>query len=264
MGANKTSATNVTKNYARHKMSGEKNGESKDTLKEIVEYIPLVKYIAGRLAIGLPRSVEMNDLVNAGVVGLIESYSNFDIEKGVKFETYASLGIRGSILDELRGMDWAPRSTRARAREVERAMSKLEGKLGRSPSEEEVAAVLEVDMQTYYQIIDDVSSASLLSLDEMSYGEDSDRPVALVDTLRSNDQPNALSKLEREEIRDLLADSIGEIAEQERLVVALYYYEELTLKEIGQVLELSESRVSQLHTKAVLGLRSKLRKRLVA
>ena len=119
-------------------------------------------------------------------------------------------------------------------------------------------------MQTYYHIIDDVSSASLLSLDEMSYGEDSDRPVALVDTLRSNDQPNALSKLEREEIRDLLADSIGEIAEQERLVVALYYYEELTLKEIGQVLELSESRVSQLHTKAVLGLRSKLRKRLVA
>ncbi|MEE3234214.1 MAG: FliA/WhiG family RNA polymerase sigma factor [Candidatus Latescibacterota bacterium] len=264
MSDNKTPGSKATKKYARHKASGEKNDQLNDPRKELVEYIPLVKYIAGRLAIGLPRSVEMNDLVNAGVVGLIEAYSNFDVEKGVKFETYASLRIRGSILDELRGMDWAPRSTRARAREVERAMSKLEGELGRSPSEEEVAAVLEVDMQTYYQIIDDVSSASLLSLDEMSYGEDSDRPVALVDTLRAADQPSALGNIEREEVRDLLADSIGEIAEQERLVVALYYYEELTLKEIGQVLELSESRVSQLHTKAVLGLRTKLRKRFVA
>ena len=254
----------VAKTYARHKSSGENNDKIKDSRKDLVEYIPLVKYIAGRLGIGLPRSVEMNDLINAGVVGLMEAYGNFDTGKGVKFETYASLRIRGAILDELRGMDWAPRSTRARAREVERAMSKLEGELGRSPSEEEVANVLEVDMQTYYQIIDDVSSASLLSLDEMSYGEDSDRPVALVDTLHAADQPSALSQIEREEVRDLLADSIGEIAEQERLVVALYYYEELTLKEIGQVLELSESRVSQLHTKAVLGLRSKLRKRFVA
>ena len=263
MSNNKMPGGKVAKEYARHKTSGEKNDQGKDTRKELVEYIPLVKYIAGRLAIGLPRSVEMNDLINAGVVGLIEAYRNFDVEKGVKFETYASLRIRGSILDELRGMDWAPRSTRARAREVERAMSQLEGKLGRSPSEDEIASVLEVDMQTYYQIIDDVCSASLLSLDEMSYGEDSGRPVALVDTLRAKDQPSALSNIEREEVRDLLADSIGEIAEQERLVVALYYYEELTLKEIGQVLELSESRVSQLHTKAVLGLRSKLRKRFV-
>ena len=254
----------VAKTYARHKSPSENNDKIKDSRKDLVEYIPLVKYIAGRLAIGLPRSVEMNDLINAGVVGLMEAYGNFDTGKGVKFETYASLRIRGAILDELRGMDWAPRSTRARAREVERALSKLEGALGRAASEEEVANVLEVDMQTYYQIIDDVSSASLLSLDEMSYGEDSDRPVALVDTLHAADQPSALSQIEREEVRDLLADSIGEIAEQERLVVALYYYEELTLKEIGQVLELSESRVSQLHTKAVLGLRSKLRKRFVA
>ena len=140
--------------------------------------------------------------------------------------------------------------------------SQLESKLGRSPTEPELADELDVTLGEYYQIIDDVSSAALLSLDEMSFGDD-DRPVPLVDTLRSQNQPSALVNLERLEMRDLLADSLGQISEQERLVVALYYYEELTLKEIGQVLELSESRVSQLHTKAVLGLRAKLRKRFM-
>jgi RNA polymerase sigma factor for flagellar operon FliA len=264
MSPKSTPVSSATKKYAQHQQATPGAVEAEDTRKELVEYLPLVKYIAGRLAIGLPRSVEMDDLINAGVVGLIEAYSNFDIGKGVKFETYASLRIRGAILDELRGMDWVPRSTRARSREVERTISKLEGELGRSPTEDELAAGLGVDMDTYYHIIDDVSSASLLSLDETSFGEDDDKPVALVDTLRSEDQPSALSNLEREELRDLLADSLGEITEQERLVIALYYYEELTLKEIGQVLELSESRVSQLHTKAVLGLRAKLRKRFLA
>ena len=223
-----------------------------------------MKYIAGRLAIGLPRSVEMDDLINAGVVGLIEAYHNFDEDKGVKFETYASLRVRGSILDELRGMDWVPRSTRARSREIERAISRLENELGRSPSEQELAEGLGVEMADYYTMMEDVSSTSLLSLDEMTYGEDDDKPVPLVDTLRSPDQTSALAHLEGAEMRNLLADSLGELTEQERLVVALYYYEELTLKEIGQVLELSESRVSQLHTKAVLSLRVKLRKRFMA
>ena len=172
--------------------------------------------------------------------------------------------VRGSILDELRGMDWVPRSTRARSREVERTLSKLESKLGRSPTEAELADELDVTIQEYYHIIDDVSSAALLSLDEPSFGEDDDKPVPLVDRLRPKDEPSALVNLERLEMRDLLADSLGQVSEQERLVIALYYYEELTLKEIGQVLELSESRVSQLHTKAVLGLRAKLRKRFMA
>jgi RNA polymerase sigma factor FliA len=263
MSAKKTPVNKATKKYAQHQQPAPPAGEV-DPRKELVEYLSLVKYIAGRLAIGLPRSVEMDDLINAGVVGLIEAYSNFDVAKGVKFETYASLRIRGSILDELRGMDWVPRSTRARSREVERTISKLENELGRSPNEEELAAGMGVEMDVYYHIIDDVSSASLLSLDETSFGDDDDKPVALVDNLRSPDQPSALMNLEREELRDLLADSLGQITEQERLVVALYYYEELTLREIGQVLELSESRVSQLHTKAVLGLRAKLRKRFMA
>lgn len=262
MSASKKTANKASLQYSKQKQtaqSAEDGGKG-----ELVDYLPLVKYIAGRLAIGLPRSVELDDLINAGVVGLIEAYNNFDIDKGVKFETYASLRIRGSILDELRGLDWVPRSTRARSREVERTISKLEGQLGRSPTEAELADELDVTMEDYYHIIDDVSSASLLSLDEMSLGDDDDKPVSLIDTLRSQDQPSALVNIERLEMRDLLADSLGQISEQERLVVALYYYEGLTLKEIGKVLELSESRVSQLHTKAVLGLRAKLRKRFMA
>ena len=236
----------------------------KAELGQLEDYLPLVKFIAGRLEIGLPRSVEAGDLINAGVVGLIEAYRNFDTSKGVKFETYASLRVRGSILDELRSMDWVPRSVRARSHEVEKVLARIENELGRQPSEEELAGALGVEMAEYYEIIGDVSSTALLSLDEMAYEEGDDKAVPLIDTIRSPEPVNALGQLEREEMRDLLADSLGQLNEQERLVVALYYYEELTLKEIGQVLELSESRVSQLHTKAVMSLRVKLRKRFMA
>ena len=249
---------------ASEKYDKQQKPATENTQQPLEEYLPLVKYIAGRLAIALPRSVEMDDLINAGVLGLIEAYRNFDAGKGVKFETYASLRVRGSILDELRGMDWVPRSTRARSREIGKTISKLESALGRSPNETELADGLGVELSAYYHMIDDVSSASLLSLDELTYGDGDDKPVPLADNIRSPEQPSALSNLEREEMRDLLADSLGQLTQQERLVVALYYYEELTLKEIGQVLELSESRVSQLHTKAVLSLRVKLRKRFMA
>ena len=259
----KPTAKRASREYEKQQVTGE-SGVAKTQRGPLEDYLSLVKYIAGRLAMGLPRSVEMDDLINAGVVGLIEAYSNFNVEKGVKFETYASLRIRGSILDELRGMDWVPRSTRARSREIERAISRLEGELGRSPSETELAAGLGVELKDYYAMIDDVSSTSLLSLDDMTHGDDDDKQVPLVDTLKSPDPNTALTRLEAEEMRHLLADSLGQLTEQERLVVALYYYEELTLKEIGLVLELSESRVSQLHTKAVLSLRVKLRKRFMS
>ena len=262
-GTSRATTQEATLKYGKQQKAAPQK-TSQNSQNPLEDYLSLVKYIAGRLAIGLPRSVEMDDLINAGVVGLIEAYHNFDESKGVKFETYASLRIRGSILDELRGMDWVPRSTRARSREVERAIAKLENDLGRTPTEAELATGLGVELNEYFRMMDDISSTSLLSLDELTYGEDDDKPVPLVDTLRSPDQPSALASIERDEMRDLLADSLGQLTEQERLVVALYYYEELTLKEIGQVLELSESRVSQLHTKAVLGLRSKLRKRFMA
>lgn len=234
-----------------------------DREKQLMDYLPLVKYIAGRIAIGLPKSVELDDLINAGVVGLIEAHNNFDPTKGVKFESYASMRIRGSILDELRAIDWAPRSTRAKSRQVERAISALENRLGRSPSEEEVAENLDMSLEELYRLMDDLSSTTLLSLDEFTYGSDDDKQVALVDTLQSHDRSDALTDLERQEMRNLLVESIGLLTDQERLVIALYYYEELTLKEIGQVMELSESRVSQIHTKSVLSLRAKLRMRLM-
>ena len=230
---------------------------------QLMDYLPLVKYIAGRIAIGLPKSVELDDLINAGVVGLIEAYNNFDSSKGVKFESYASMRIRGAILDELRSIDWAPRSTRAKSREIERAISGLENRLGRSPNEEEIAENLDISLGELFKLLDDVSSTTLLSLDELTYGSDDDKPVPLVDTLRSPDRSDALTDLEREEMRNLLVDAIGLLSDQERLVIALYYYEELTLKEIGEVMDLSESRVSQIHTKSVLSLRAKLRMRLM-
>jgi len=230
---------------------------------QLMEYLPLVKYIAGRIAIGLPKSVELDDLINAGAVGLIESHNNFDPGKGVKFESYASMRIRGSILDELRAIDWAPRSTRAKSRQMEKAISSLENRLGRSPNEEEIAENLDISLEELFKLLDDLSSTTLLSLDELTYGSDDDKPVPLVDTLKSADRGDALSDLERVEMRNLLVDSIEYLSDQERLVIALYYYEELTLKEIGQVMELSESRVSQIHTKAVLSLRAKLRMRLM-
>ncbi|MBI2952331.1 FliA/WhiG family RNA polymerase sigma factor [bacterium] len=231
--------------------------------RQLTDYLPMVKYIAGRIAMGVPRSVELDDLISAGVVGLIEAFNSFDAEKGVKFESYASIRIRGAILDELRAVDWAPRSTRAKSREMERAISALENRLGRSPTEREIAESLGVPLDDLHHLLDDISSTTLLSLDELTYGSDDDKPVPLVDTLGMPGQSDALSDLEREEMKALLVDSIGLLSEQERLVIALYYYEELTLKEIGQVMELSESRVSQIHTKAVLSLRAKLRTKLM-
>ena len=244
--------------YQKTQSASQSNRET-----QLMEYLPLVKYIAGRIAIGLPKSVELDDLINAGVVGLIEAYNNFDASKGVKFESYASMRIRGSILDELRAVDWAPRSTRARSREMERSIASLENRLGRSPNEEEIASDLDISLDDLFKLLDDLSSTTLLSLDELTYGSDDDKPVTLLDTLKSPERSDALANLERDEMRNLLVDSIEYLTEQERLVIALYYYEELTLKEIGQVMELSESRVSQIHTKSVLSLRAKLRMRLL-
>ena len=164
--------------------------------QKLMEYLPLVKYIAGRIAIGLPKSVELDDLINSGVVGLIEAHANFDPSKGVKFESYASMRIRGSILDELRAIDWAPRSTRAKSREMERSISDLQNTLGRSPSEQEIAENLDVSIDDLYKLLDDLSSTTLLSLDELTYGSDDDKPVALVDTLKSQENSDALTDLD--------------------------------------------------------------------
>ena len=225
------------------------------------EYLPLVKNVAGRMAMGFPRSVELNDLVNTGVIGLIEALTNFDPARGVKFETYAVPRIRGAILDELRSLDWVPRSTRAKSRAIEKSTSQLENRLGRPPSERELAKSLKISTQELFSARDDVSSTTMLSLDELIYKEEDNRQVPRVETLQDLSTQSALGDMEKEELKAYLIQAISHLSEQERLVVALYYYEELTLKEIGEVMQISESRVSQIHTKAVLKLRGMIKEK---
>jgi RNA polymerase sigma factor for flagellar operon FliA len=225
------------------------------------QYLPLVRNVAGRMAMGFPKSVEVSDLINTGVIGLIEAMSNFDPARGVKFETYAVPRIRGAILDELRSLDWVPRSTRAKSREIDKATARLENELGRPPSQRELAKTLKISTSELFSAVDDVSSATMLSLDELIYKEEDNRQIPRVETLQDVTSESVLGELEKQELKGYLVQAISNLSEQERLVVALYYYEELTLKEIGEVMQISESRVSQIHTKAVLKLRGMIKEK---
>ena len=224
-------------------------------------YLPLVKNVAGRLAMGFPKTVELADLVNTGVIGLIEAFANFDPNRGIKFETYAVPRIRGAILDELRSLDWVPRSTRAKSRELDRAVQELERRTGRKPSHRELAKYMNITIDEFASTLDDVSGATLLSLDELIYREEDNRQIPRVETIEGRRDMSVLGEIEEMELRAYLGVAIANLTEQERLVVALYYYEELTLKEIGEVMQISESRVSQIHTKSVSKLRNLVREK---
>jgi RNA polymerase sigma factor FliA len=238
---------------AYHSLSAGKKRE--DTVRQ---HLRLVSYVASRLAIGLPSWVDKRDLVNAGVIGLMDAVNNFDPSKGVKFETYAVNRIRGAMLDELRALDWIPRSTRAKSKEIEVAISSLVGRLGRLPNDTEIARELGWEMEKYYKTIDQVSGTTLLSLDEILDSSSGGEPVRRIDTL-SDERSTILDSIEKRELLENVVKVLKGLSEQERLTISLYYYEELTLKEIGQVMNISESRVSQIHTSAVLKLRAKLR-----
>jgi RNA polymerase sigma factor for flagellar operon FliA len=229
-------------------------GTGDTSLRErlILHYSPLVKYVAGRVGVGLPPNIEQADLVSYGIFGLIDAIEKFDLERAIKFETYAISRIRGAIIDELRSIDWIPRSVRYKAREVEKAYASLEAKLRRTPTEQEVAAELRA-------IFSQVSFVNVLALDELlnSGGEKGDK-LSLVDTLEDSKAEDPVQAFEAEEMKYLLAGAINTLPEREKIVVTLYYYEGLTLAEIGQVLGVTESRICQMHTKAVLQLRGKL------
>jgi RNA polymerase sigma factor for flagellar operon FliA len=227
----------------------------------LAKYVPLVRNVATRMAMGFPRSVELTDLVNTGVIGLIEAFGNFDPERGVKFETYAVPRIRGAILDELRALDWVPRSTRARSREIDRALNELENVLGRLPEKAELARHLEISEAELYHALDDVSGTNVLSLDEIVYPEDDNRQVPRIETVQDANSLSVLGIIERGELHSYLVTAIDLLTQQEKLVISLYYFEELTLKEIGEVMVISESRVSQIHTRAVKKLRSMVKER---
>ena len=225
----------------------------------ILSYAPLVKYVAGRLGSGLPAHVDEGDLVSYGLLGLIGAIERFDPERDIKFETYAISRIKGSIIDELRAMDWVPRSVRARARDIERAIGELEARLGRAPTDEEIAGKLGVSQDDLADSLTDISRSSIAALDELwtvsSTGGDQ---IALIDTIEDTQGPEPQSALAETEMKEAIAEAIARLPEREKLVVTLYYYEELTLREIGEVLGVTESRVSQLHTKAVLRLKARL------
>jgi RNA polymerase sigma factor for flagellar operon FliA len=239
--------------WERYKLKGD--GEARERL--ILQYSPLVKYVAGRVSVGLPATIEHADLVSYGMFGLMDAVQKFDLGKGVKFETYAIARIKGAIIDELRSIDWIPRSVRSKARDVERALTALETRLRRSPSEGELAEELGVGIKELRTTLTQVSLVSLVALDESFSGEDSERQ-ALIDTLQDPKAADPESSYEVVEQRELLAGALDRMTEREKTVIVLYYFEGMTLAQIGTVLGVTESRVCQLHTKAVLGLRVKM------
>jgi RNA polymerase sigma factor for flagellar operon FliA len=225
----------------------------------ILTFAPLVKYVAGRLGSGLPAHVDEGDLVSYGLLGLIAAIERYDPDRDVKFETYAIARIKGSILDELRAMDWVPRSVRSRAREIERAMTELESKLGRAANDEEIAVKVGITTDELENSLTDISRSSIAALDELwtVSGSGGDQ-IALIDTIEDTQGPEPQSAFAQTEMREAVADAISRLPEREKLVITLYYYEDLTLREIGEVLGVTESRVSQLHTKAILRLKARL------
>lgn len=211
------------------------------------------------MASGLPAHVEEGDLISYGLIGLISAIERFDLGREIKFETYAIPRIRGAIIDELRSLDWVPRSVRARAREIERANAKLEHKLQRAPTDEEMANELDMSMDEFQDALIQISNSTIAALDELwTVSDASGDQISLLDTLHDPDAPNPEQIVDASELKDRVAEAIARLPEREKLVIALYYYENLTLREIGEVLGVTESRISQLHTKAVLRLRSRL------
>ena len=235
-------------------------GSASDQARErlILHYAPLVKYVASRVATGLPASVEQADLVSYGMFGLIDALHKFEPGRGNKFETYAIPRVKGAIIDELRAMDWVPRSIRFKAREIEKAHSDLEAMLKRQPTEVEMAERLGISRSELHDVVSQISFVSVLALDELvSVGADRGEQVSLIDTL-ADKQLDPTSGVESQETRGLLAAAINSLSEREKIVVTLYYFEGLTLAEIGEILGVTESRVCQIHTKAVGGLRGQL------
>jgi RNA polymerase sigma factor for flagellar operon FliA len=225
----------------------------------VLAYSPLVKYVAGRMSTGLPAHVEEADLISYGLLGLISAIERFDPEREIKFETFAITRIKGSIIDELRSLDWVPRSVRAKARQIEKANALLEHRLQRAPTDAEVAAELDMTIEEFQDALTRISNSSVVALDELwTLSDASGDQVSLLDTIQDPDAIDPAQAMDATETKDRLADAIARLPEREKLVVALYYYENLTLREIGEVLGVTESRVSQLHTKAVLRLKSAL------
>ncbi len=238
--------------------------EEKQKAEALKRYAPLVKYVVDKISSSLPKSIEKDDLINTAIIGLYDALEKYDESRGTKFETYAIWRIKGAVLDELRAMDWASRTTRRKAREVERVCRYLDQRLGRAATEQEIAEEMNLPVSEFSRLLEEVRGAALLSLDQAVSVDEEHDLAGLAEMIEDVDADDALELLEDEESRRLLLEAINGLQEQERLVIALYYYEEMTLKEIGETLSISESRVSQIHTRAISRLRARMAKRLMA
>jgi RNA polymerase sigma factor FliA len=241
-----------------HRTPRSRNRKQRQKEVALSKYAPLVKYVVDRLALHLPKSVERDDLISAAIIGLFDALEKYDASKGTKFETYAIWRIRGAILDELRSLDWASRSIRRKARNVEEVARDLGQKLGRAATEEEVADALNLSPVELSRLLDEVHGTALLSLSKSVSSDEDQDFIQLEDIVDDPSHKDALEVIESDEAREVLLETIDGLPEQQRLVVALYYYEEMTLKEIGEALHISESRVSQIHTRAVKTLKGRL------
>jgi RNA polymerase sigma factor FliA len=255
------SRTEVSALWARYKDDADTH--ARDEL--ILNFSPLVKYVAGRLASSLPQTVDTADLISYGVFGLIDAIEKYDLSRAIKFETYAIARIKGAIIDELRAMDWVPRSVRSKAREIEAAHVALENELKRVPTDQEVADRIGLSLKEFQDVLAKLSYTSVVSFEELWVGGDrDDNSQSAIGSIRDDSADDPVAMFESVEIKDILAGAIDRLPDREKTVIALYYYEGLTLKEIGQVLGVTESRVSQLHTKSVLRLRGRLHSALTA
>lgn len=251
---------NVMETMLREAKEGSHEVPSSVKEQIVLEHAPLIRYIVNRIAVRLPSHIDLDDLHNTGVIGLMDAIEKYDPEKNCKFKTYAEFRIKGAILDQLRSLDWVPRSVRQKGRRLERAYGEVEQRLGRSASEEEVADSLGLQIEKFHELLNQVRGVSLVNLEELrGAGADGERTGSYADIVEDVHSENPYSALKQQETRRVIAETIGSLPDKERLVLTLYYYEDLNMKEIGSILGITESRVCQIHTKAVGRLRSKLK-----
>ncbi|MBU1404920.1 MAG: FliA/WhiG family RNA polymerase sigma factor [Proteobacteria bacterium] len=229
----------------------------------ILTYTPLIKYIAARLAARLPAQVSLDDLISCGIIGLIDAINKFDVSKNVQFKTYAEFRVKGAMLDELRALDWVPRSVRRKTTDLEKAYADIEKQMGRPATDEEVAKTMGLALDDFYKLLDETKSVSFMDIEFLRQKSMDTSEPTLAETFAMDDR-DPFTSLNLTQIRELLASAIADLPEKEKLTVSLYYQEELTMKEIGEVLGYTESRISQMHSKAMFRLRAKLKKSLAS
>lgn len=224
----------------------------------VVKYAPLVKYLAQKIAMRLPANIELDDLISSGVIGLMDAVDKYDETRDNKFKTYAEFRIRGAMLDELRAQDWVPRSVREKAKQLERTYVRLESSLGRQATEQEVCAEMGLTTEEFHTLLNEVRSVSLLNWDDLNTLSKSDKR-SMLGLIENGKVPNPFAEISKSNVKGMIEKAIKDLPEKQRLVLALYYYEDLNLKEIGRILDVTESRVSQLHTQAILKLKARLK-----